>query len=256
MPDRGVPGVLHRAQDRSHASLLGGDDVVHRRAAAGGRGAVEGGVPRRRHCAWRGRRGGAGAEPGQRARASVARSRAVARAVPVYLAARPDAARVPVPAGGLYGQHHWVSVGHDAGRGVHDRRIARAGDHDRHSLREPDPRIRLPADRDGDAARADRRDPGGCRTLVAGLAGGRVRCRARPRSSAARARHQRASPTVDPPAVRHRAPAAAYADPARVAGRTVDAAAAGERGRRPDRRAQTRCRCTPPRIARADRGRS
>ena len=250
------PRLLHRAADRSDAALLGGDDVLYRRAAAGRRGVVQGGVPGRGDGARRDCRGRARTEPRQRARTPVARPRAVARPVPLHLAARPDAARLCVPARGLYRQHHRLSIGRGAGRGLHHRCAAGAGDHDRYPVRQSDPRPRLPADRHRRAARPDRRDPRRCGTLVARFACGGKRCRARPRPAAAGTGHQRAAPAFHPSAVRHRTAAPARPDVARTPGGAVDAVAAGERDRRPDRRTQAGLRQAAPRGACADRGRS
>ena len=205
----GDPRLLHRATNRSDATLLGGDDLVHRRPAARGGGAVEGGVPRARNDAGRCCRGVAGAQPRQRARLAVHRARALAGPVPLPLAPRPDATRLCVPAGGLYRQHHWLPIGRRAGRNFHDCHPARAGNHDRDPVCQPDPWAAVPPHRDGDVGSADRCDPGGCGTLVARFARRGTGGRARRRPAAARHRYQRTAPIVRPSAIRHRATAAA-----------------------------------------------
>lgn len=191
MLPRGDAGLLDRAAHRADAALLGGSHRLYRRAAAGRRGGVEGGVPAGRHVARRGGGGGAGAEPRQCAGTAHAGAGAVARPVPLRLVAGPHAAQLRIPARRLYREHHRLPQRRGARRDLHHRAVARGGDFARHRLRQPRAGADPAADGDAAIARPDRDDSRRRRAVDARRARRGGRRGARPRPAARGAGHQR-----------------------------------------------------------------
>ena len=231
----GDAGAVHRVQHRPRSALLGIPDLVHRRTAARGRGHLEGPVPAGRDVRRRGRGGGDGAAAGRRARAARARLRELAGAVRVRLAARPHAALVHVRAGRLQRLHHRPAQRRRAGRHLHGRGAAGAGDQHRHPVRQPGACGGAAPIGDRPAAGTGRGDPARCRALVGRRDLGRAGADARRRAPPAGAGRDRVAPALDPPAVRPCAPGAARARGARAAGPAFDRAPARRRGAGPPR---------------------
>ncbi len=228
---RGDAGLLYRAAHRPAPPILGGDDILYRRPAAGWCGPVQGGVPADRHRGRRDRGGDPGADVRERAGGADHRARLVDEPVRLRVAVRSHAARLRLPARRLYRQHYRHTERRGAGDDLRYGDPARTGDRHRHRLREPDPRAGLPAHHHRAIAAADRCRARRCPALVARVARGRPRCGAGRRAAAGRVRRARSAHAVDPPAVRYRAAAAAGAHGARLPASGVAAPAAGQRGR-------------------------